>query len=91
MFAEQEWTGFDLGTPANYRIKIRGHLDEAWAAQKGLTLSRASAGEHTPITILSGEMIDQAALFGVLQSLYSFGFPLLSVECIPLTNHLRRK
>jgi hypothetical protein len=39
------------------------------------------AGE-TPNTVLSGWLPDQAALLGVLNTLYSLHFPLLSVEYI---------
>jgi hypothetical protein len=33
-------------------------------------------------TILVGQVLDQAALLGVLEQLYSLGLPLLSVECL---------
>jgi hypothetical protein len=33
-----------------------------------------------PVTTLTGRLVDQAALFGVLNNVYDMGFPLLSVE-----------
>ncbi len=81
---EQDWSKFNLGSPAIYLIKIRGHLNEDWSNQLGgMTISHTTAVCNIPITILEGEMIDQAALFGVLNSLYGLGFPILSVKCVP--------
>jgi len=38
--------------------------------------------DQFPVTILMGRLIDQAALIGVINSLYDLGCPLLSVECV---------
>jgi hypothetical protein len=38
------------------------------------------APSQQPVTTLSGELSDQAALMGVLNALYDMGFPLLRVE-----------
>ena len=84
MSQEQDWSEFNLGTPAIYRIRIRGYLDGAWSSRLGgMTIRHTSADGKTTITVLQGEMVDQAALFGVLNSLYGLGFPILSVECNP--------
>ena len=84
MQEEQDWSQFNLGTPAVYRIKIRGYLDVDWSNRLGgMTIQHTSADGKTTITALHGEMVDQAALFGVLNSLYGLGFPILSVECTP--------
>lgn len=81
---EQDWSKFNLGSPAIYLIEIRGYLNEDWSNQLGgMTISHITAVNDIPITILEGEMIDQAALFGVLNSLYGLGFPILSVKCVP--------
>jgi hypothetical protein len=40
-----------------------------------------AAGRGSPETELSGRLLDQAALFGVLVTLYDLGLPLLSVAC----------
>ena len=84
MPTEQDWSKFNLGTPAVYRIKIRGYLDDNWSNRLGgMAIQHTPATGGTTITILQGEMVDQAALFGVLNSLYGLGFPILSVECEP--------
>ncbi len=81
---EKDWSEFDLGTPAIYRIKIRGYLDDDWSPQLGgMTIQHQTTPKETTITTLKGIMADQAALFGVLSSLYGLGFPILSVKCLP--------
>jgi hypothetical protein len=81
---EQDWSNFNLGTPAIYCIKICGYLDAEWSNRLGgMTIQHTSADGKTTITDLQGEMVDQAALFGVLNSLYGLGFPILAVECNP--------
>jgi hypothetical protein len=49
----------DHDEPGLYEIRIKGHLDDKWAAWfEGLTLTR----EHNGETRLSGPVVDQAAL-----------------------------
>lgn len=93
MSQEQDWSKFNLGTPAIYRIKIRGYLGEDWSNRLGgMTIQHTSVDGKTTITALYGKMVDQAALFGVLNSLYGLGFPILSVECNPSpVNEIFRK
>jgi hypothetical protein len=69
--------------PAAYCIRVFGYLDEFWSERLGgmAITSSCQAGGGT-VTILSGAMIDQAALFGVLKALYDMRLPLISVECL---------
>jgi len=72
--------------PAFYRIQIQGHLGQHWSeSMAGLTIS-VSEEHDQPVTTLSGEVLDQAALMGVLNGLYGMGYTLLSVEYQYLTN-----
>ena len=72
-----------LETPANYRIRVQGHLDEDWSDRLGgMVITRASTDKRHPITILVGRLADQAALSGVLNTLYELHMPLLSAEII---------
>jgi hypothetical protein len=67
--------------PGNYRIRIQGRLDPSWSSRLGalaITVRRAEGQEV--VTTLNGELTDQAALMGVLSTLYDMGFPLLKVE-----------
>ncbi len=62
---------------AHYQIRVRGYLDQDWQDWfHGLTISHPEEG----ISVLSGLLIDQAALQGILTQLYGLGFPLLSVH-----------
>lgn len=69
--------------PATYCIQVVGNLDESWSDRLGgMTITSLSQTGKRSITTLSGPIIDQAALFGVLKALYDMRLPLLSVECL---------
>ena len=64
-----------------YEIRLKGHLDDKWAAWfDGLTITREDNGE----TLLRGSVVDQAALHGVLRQVRDLGLPLLSVMHVDL-------
>ena len=64
-------------SPEPYRIRIRGHLDADWSAWfDNLTISQEDDGT----TALTGPLVDQAALYGLLGRLRDLGATLLSVE-----------
>ncbi len=63
-------------TPANYRIRLKGHLDDKWSDWfEDMDIS-SGGGE----TILSGQVADQAALHGLLIRIRDLNLTLLSVE-----------
>ncbi len=65
------------GGPGLYEIRIEGHLDDRWAAWfEGLTLTREQDGD----TLLTGPVVDQAALYGLLRKVRDLGTPLISVK-----------
>ena len=71
----------ELSTPARYRIRVKGILDEGWSDRLGgMKITTAGQGDEAPVTTLVGQLVDQAALFGVLNALYDYHYPLLSVE-----------
>ena len=71
-----------IGSPANYEIRVVGKLDENWSNRLGgLMITSSILNNQRVITTLKGNLIDQAALFGVLMTLYDLRLPLLSVEC----------
>ena len=58
-----------------YRIRVGGHLDSGWSEWfEGLRLTHEANGE----TVLSGPIVDEAALHGVLAKVRDLGLPLLS-------------
>ena len=62
-----------------YEIRLKGHLDSRWAAWfHGLSLTHDSDGT----TVISGPVLDQAALHGLLQKVRDVGIPLVSVAQI---------
>ncbi len=69
--------------PATYRICILGTLDKQWSDYcGGMTIEHEVVLTQYPVTILTGRLADQAALIGIINSLYDIGCPLLSVECV---------
>src|SRR5438034_10564294 len=63
--------------PMVYQIRIKGHLGRQWTDWfGGLTLTLEDNGE----TLLTGPVVDQAALHGVLRKVRDVGMPLLSVN-----------
>jgi len=59
-----------------YEIKIEGHLGYEWADWfEGLTVALEDNGE----TLLTGPVIDQAALYGLLKKVRDLAMPLVSV------------
>ena len=70
-----------LGLPATYQIRVIGQIDKNWSNRLGgLTITSILSDDHQVITSLNGNLIDQAALFGVLMALYDSRLPLVSVE-----------
>jgi len=59
-----------------YQIWIKGHLDSRWTDWfEGLTITLEEDGN----TLLTGPVVDQAALHGLLKKVRDVGMPLISV------------
>jgi hypothetical protein len=66
----------DHHEPGLYEIRIKGHLDARWVGRfEGLSFTHESDGTTT----LSGLVVDQAALHGLLRGVRDLGLPLVSV------------
>jgi len=62
-----------------YEIRLKGHLDDRWAGWfGGLTITLEEDGD----TLLTGPVVDQAALHGLLKRVRDLGMPLLSVNFV---------
>jgi hypothetical protein len=60
-----------------YTLKIKGHLGQQWLNWfDGLTVTLEEDGN----TLLSGPVVDQSALHGILKKIRDLGMPLLSVN-----------
>ena len=66
----------DPGQPLVYQIRIKGHLGRQWTDWfEGLAITLEDNGE----TLLTGPVVDQAALHGLLKKVRDLAMPLLSV------------
>lgn len=62
--------------PEYYEIKIRGHLDQRWSEWfAGLKLTYLEGD----VTLLSGPLPDQAAIYGLLERIRDLNLTLISV------------
>lgn len=69
----------DPSEPVVYQIRIKGHLGTGWKDWfEHLTITLEENGD----TLLTGPVIDQAALYGLLRKVRDLGMPLLSVNRI---------
>jgi hypothetical protein len=65
--------------PGHYEIRLKGQLDERWADRfEGMTITLEDNG----LTLLTGPVVDQAALHGLLKRVRDLGMPLLSVNFV---------
>ena len=65
----------DLNQPMVYQIRIKGHLSPHWAEWfGGMTITLEDNGD----TLLTGPVVDQAALHGLLRKVRDLGMPLIS-------------
>jgi hypothetical protein len=65
--------------PMVYQVRIKGHLSPRWADWfEGLTITLDENGD----TLITGPVVDQAALHGLLKRVRDSGVPLLSVNTV---------
>jgi len=76
--SNKRYQNCDPGQPNIYQIRIKGHLGRQWTDWFGdLTITLEDNG----VTLLTGPVVDQAALHGLLRKVRDLGMPLLSVVC----------
>ena len=74
---KQPYAKTDPGQPIVYQIRIEGYLDDQWTDWfSGLSVSLEENGD----TLLTGLVVDQAALFGLLKKIRDLGLPLVSLN-----------
>jgi len=67
--------------PATYQISVQGRIDPTWSDRlEGMTICQATVEADPPVTTLEGELSDQAALAGVLNTLYELHITVISVK-----------
>ena len=65
--------------PMLYQIRVKGHLGRQWSdrfEELRITL------EEDGTTLLTGQIVDQAALYGILRKIRDLGIVLLAVNCV---------
>ena len=81
MMSNEQKSEHDLDEPTVYQIRIQGHLSQRWTDWfAGLTITLEEDGN----TLLSGPVVDQSALHGILKKIRDLGMPLLSVNSVDL-------
>ena len=59
-----------------YEIRVKGHLDQHWSAWfDGMTVNNEASGD----TVISGPLVDQAALHSLLVKVFNLNLTLISV------------
>ena len=62
-----------------YEIRLKGYLDSRWAGWfDGMSITLAENGD----TVLTGPVVDQTALHGLLKKVRDLGLPLRSINCL---------
>jgi hypothetical protein len=62
-----------------YQIVVKGHLEAGWMQWfNGMAIHNLPGGE----AVLSGTVVDQAALHGLLIKVRDLGLSLVSVRCL---------
>jgi hypothetical protein len=66
---------------ANYEIRVGGHLDLRWVDWfEGMEITTGFDQNGSPISVISGNIVDQAALHGILIKIRDIGIPIISVN-----------
>lgn len=72
--------------PIGYQIRVQGHLGVQWADWfEGLTITLEDNGD----TLLTGPIVDQAALYGLLKKVRDLGMPLIAVNVLNPDGQMR--
>ena len=81
MKAMRPTTHAEFDSPATYRICVRGCVPTRWCERlESMTVTEYAPEAEPPTSILLGELADQSALAGVLNTLYELHLPVISVE-----------
>ena len=72
-----------MSEAATYRIRVRGRLDPGLSDRvEGMYIENLARSDGTAESVLEGHLADQAALAGVLNTLYELHLPVISADCL---------
>ena len=77
---EQHSQRIALDAPAVYQIQVQGMISQHWLGYFDEMDISVEGEDGTAITTLTGQIVDQAALQGMLQKIYTLGLVLVKVE-----------
>ncbi len=74
---------YHMDQPAHYRIRLHGYVSERWANSYGeMSAKVIITADGQTETELTGLVVDQAALLGLINLLYAMGHAVVAVERI---------
>ena len=82
MNGKKKIQGFTFKETAIYKIVVEGELENSWSDRLGLQITVQKRTGRKPISILVGNIADQAALSSVLNSLYDMHLAVISVNML---------
>jgi hypothetical protein len=78
--------------PQYYEITVQGKIDESWIQWlDGLSIARRQARDGRPLVVLSGPIIDQAALRGLLSQLWDLNLSVIGLRRIAPPDETERE
>ena len=80
-----------IWAPATYHIEVDGEVGKSWSEHLcTMRITTRTRKDNSIVTILVGRVRDQAELSGLLNSLYDYHLPILSVDLLPENNDTHR-
>lgn len=77
---KQQHERIALDQSAVYQIQVQGMISQHWLGYFDDMEISVEGEDGTAITTLTGQVVDQAALYGMLQKMYTLGLVLVRVE-----------
>ena len=88
MKKEPSYSKFSFQQSAIYKIEVVGSLDQSWSQRlNGMQITIHSSQKHESVSVLIGQLNDQSALSGVLNTLHDYHVPVLSVTMLEVKSN----
>ena len=81
----------DLQEQNRYQIRVQGWIGERWTRWlDGMTIAYEGTPDCSPVTVLAGPIVDQAALRSLLTKIWDLNLALVSVARVEMTEGFTR-
>jgi hypothetical protein len=78
--------GITFDGQARYQILVKGWIPSNWSDRMdGMSIRQEAADDGVRVTTLEGELADQAALTGIINTLYELHLPIISVKSVGIS------